>query len=74
MTLHVLAIDDDPTIREAIAEYLGQNDFRVTAVADGRAMHAVLDHEVVDLVVLDLKLHDEDGMVLARRRGAPAPA
>ena len=30
-------------------------------------MQAVLDHEVVDLVVLDLKLHDEDGMVLARR-------
>src|ERR1700676_40521 len=64
---HVLAIDDDPILREAIADYLGQHEFRVTAVADGSAMQAVLADEVVDLVVLDLKLQAEDGMALARR-------
>jgi two-component system OmpR family response regulator len=64
---HVLAVDDDPVIREAIADYLGQHEFRVTAVADGRAMQAVLAQEVVDLLVLDLKLQAEDGMVLARQ-------
>jgi two-component system OmpR family response regulator len=64
---HVLAVDDDPTIREAIADYLGKYEFRITAVADGSAMQAVLAHEVVDLVVLDLKLAAEDGMALARR-------
>jgi two-component system OmpR family response regulator len=64
---HVLAVDDDPLIREAIADYLGQHDFRVTAVADGRAMQAVLAREVVDLVVLDLRLQTEDGMTLARQ-------
>src|ERR1700692_4376148 len=64
---HVLAVDDDPVIREAVSDYLVQHDFRVTAVADGRAMQAVLDHDVVDLVVLDLKLRDEDGMTLASR-------
>src|SRR5258708_35091473 len=64
---HVLAVDDDPIIRQAIADYLGQYEFRVTAVADGGAMQAVLANEVVDLVVLDLKLLAEDGMALARR-------
>ena len=64
---HVLAIDDDPILRSAIADYLGKHEFRVTAVADGAAMQAVLAQEVVDLVVLDLKLQTEDGMVLARR-------
>src|SRR6202521_645937 len=64
---HVLAIDDDPIIRSAIADYLGQHEFRVTAVADGPAMQAVLADGVVDLVVLDLKLQAEDGMALARR-------
>src|SRR5207244_11163812 len=64
---HVLAIDDDPILREAITDYLGQHEFRVTAVADGRAMQAVLADEVVDLLVVDLKLHGEDGMALARR-------
>ncbi len=64
---HVLAVDDDPAIRGLIADYLGQNEFRVTAVANGRAMQEVLAEQVVDLVVLDLKLQAEDGMALARR-------
>src|SRR5262245_20190738 len=64
---HVLAVDDDPTIRELMADYLGQNGFRVTAVADGRAMQSVLAEAVVDLIVLDLRLQAEDGMTLARR-------
>src|ERR1700730_13823598 len=64
---HVLVVDDDPVIREAISDYLSQYDFRITAVADGRAMGAVLIHDVVDLGGLDLKLRDEDGMVLASR-------
>ncbi len=64
---HVLAVDDDPLIREMIADYLVKNDLRVTAVADGRAMGEVLAAEVVDLIVLDLKLRTEDGMNLARK-------
>jgi len=64
---HVLAIDDDPTIREAITDFLARHNFRVTAVADGRAMQAVLADQVVDLVLLDLKLQAEDGMALAHR-------
>src|SRR3989454_1366029 len=62
---HVLAVDDDPIIRGVISDYLRQNELRVTAVADGRSMQAVLADEVVDLIVLDLKLRGEDGMTLA---------
>jgi two-component system OmpR family response regulator len=64
---HVLAVDDDPVIREAIVDYLGQYEFRVTAVADGAAMQAVLTSDVVDLIVLDLTLPAEDGIALVRR-------
>jgi DNA-binding response OmpR family regulator len=64
---HVLAVDDDPTIREMISDYLLKHGFRVTAVSDGRAMNEVLATEVVDLIVLDLKLRTEDGMNLARK-------
>jgi DNA-binding response OmpR family regulator len=64
---HILVVDDDPTIRELISDYLGNNDLRVSAVADGRAMQALLAAEVVDLIVLDLKLKGEDGMLIARR-------
>jgi two-component system, OmpR family, response regulator len=64
---HILVVDDDPAIRELVAAYLGQNDLRVTTVADGVAMRALLGNEVIDLVVLDLKLGAESGLDLARR-------
>jgi DNA-binding response OmpR family regulator len=64
---HVLVVDDDPMIRELVSDYLGKNELKVTAVADGRSMQEVLAEQVVDLVVLDLKLRGEDGMALARR-------
>jgi len=64
---HVLLVDDDPSIRELVTDYLAGNELRVSAVADGKAMQAILADQVVDLVVLDLKLRGEDGMALARR-------
>src|SRR5258707_2122216 len=64
---HVLAIDDDAAMRDLIADYLGENDLRVTSVATGAEMQAVLDEHAVDVVVLDLRLAGEDGMQLARK-------
>jgi DNA-binding response OmpR family regulator len=64
---HVLIVDDDPIIRESVADYLGKHDFRVTTVADGTAMQTVIADDVVDLLVLDVKLGREDGMALAGR-------
>jgi DNA-binding response OmpR family regulator len=64
---HVLVVDDDPTIRDLVSDYLERNELRVTAVPDGSAMRTVLAEQVVDLIVLDLKLRAEDGMALARR-------
>ena len=64
---HVLAVDDDPVIRNLISDYLTTHEMRVTTVGDGRAMQAVLEEQVVDLIVLDLRLPGEDGMALARR-------
>ena len=64
---HILAIDDDPMNRGLVAEYLGQNDLRITAVPDGPAMQSALEGDVVDLVLLDLKRKTGDGMTLLKR-------
>lgn len=64
---HILALDDDPSIRELVAEYLTQNELRVTTVANGRDLAAVIARETIDLVVLDLRLPGEDGMQIARQ-------
>jgi two-component system, OmpR family, response regulator len=63
---HVLVVDDDPAMRELMAEYLLENDLRVSTAASGHEMARVLHDQVVDLVILDLRLSGEDGMQLAR--------
>jgi two-component system OmpR family response regulator len=64
---HVLAVDDDPSVRDLITTYLGDYDMRVTAVPGEQEMAKVLAREAVDLVLLDLRLKGEDGMDIARR-------
>jgi two-component system, OmpR family, response regulator len=66
-TTHVLAIDDDPSIRQMIVDYLGDNDIRVTALTSGREIADVMSRDLVDLIVLDLRMPGEDGMEIARR-------
>ena len=64
---HVLAVDDDPSVRQMIVDYLGDNEMRVTAIASGREIADVMARETIDLLVLDLRLPGEDGMQIARR-------
>jgi two-component system OmpR family response regulator len=64
---HVLVVDDDPAIRTLIAEYLRENDLRVTAASNGKEMTAALKEHAIDLIILDLRMPGEDGMQIARR-------
>jgi two-component system, OmpR family, response regulator len=61
---HILAVDDDPAMRTLIAEYLTSHGFRVSTAADGQGVARIMDETAVDLVVLDLKLAEEDGLQL----------
>lgn len=64
---YVVVVDDDPSIRDLLTEYLQENDFRVDAVAGSAELMQRLERDIVDLVVLDVRLHGEDGMQIARR-------
>jgi two-component system, OmpR family, response regulator len=64
---HVLVVDDDPAVRRLVGEYLGQNDFRVSQATGGAELMSLFRSEVIDLVLLDLRLRGEDGMQLLRR-------
>jgi len=63
---HILVVDDDPQIRALLEEYLAENSFRVSVVANGKQMSAILADEAIDLIVLDLRLAGEDGMAIVR--------
>lgn len=62
----ILVVDDDPAIRELLADYLSANSFLVDTAADGAQMRARLADAMPDAIVLDLMLPGEDGLSLAR--------
>jgi two-component system OmpR family response regulator len=63
---HILVVDDDPQIRELLQEYLAENALRVSVALNGAQMSQILADEAIDLVILDLRLAGEDGMMIAR--------
>jgi len=67
LSAHILAVDDDPSVRKMISDYLADNELRVTALASGREIAEVMARETIDLVVLDWRLPGEDGMQIARK-------
>jgi len=66
-TDHILIVDDDPEIRELLATYLGKNGYRISMAGDGQRMWQSLEHNRIDLVVLDIMLPGDDGLTLCRR-------
>jgi two-component system phosphate regulon response regulator OmpR len=62
----VLVVDDDRSIREMLAQYLSSHGYEVVLAEDGNAMRSAIERSAPDLVLLDLKLPQEDGLTLAR--------
>src|SRR5262249_2377773 len=63
---HVLVVDDDRAMRAMIADYLADQNVRVSVAADSREMQRALAAGEVELVILDLKLGNEDGLEIVR--------
>lgn len=61
MSVHVLAIDDSPTIRRMVEATLAGAGFAVTLADDGIAGLAALDSAPPDLVITDVNMPRLDG-------------
>ncbi len=66
MSHHILVVEDDVVTREKLTGYFEREGYRVTAVENGQEMRAVLAGQVVALVMLDINLPGEDGLLLTR--------
>jgi two-component system, OmpR family, response regulator len=63
----VLIVEDDAFTRSLFAAYMEREGYAVSLAANGREMLERLESQNHDLVLLDLMLPDEDGLVLARK-------
>jgi two-component system, OmpR family, response regulator len=71
---HILVVDDDRELRTLVGKYLGEHGFRVTQAANGREMMSAIEVGRFDLVVLDLMMPGESGLVLCQKlRGLNGP-
>ena len=65
---HVLICDDDHELRQLLATFLGEHDFKVTLAADGRELQRQFRaNPSVDLVILDVMLPGTSGLELCRK-------
>ena len=62
----VLVVEDDPALQRMILDYFGENNIRTLAASGRREMVGQLGSTEVDLVILDLRLGQEDGLDLLR--------
>jgi two-component system OmpR family response regulator len=63
---HILVVDDQPDIRDALCEHLERNGFKATPAADAGHARAALAATPIDLVVLDIMMPGETGLSLCK--------
>jgi two-component system, OmpR family, response regulator len=65
--LHLLLVDDDKELCSLLSKFLIQHGYRVSIAHNGSEMEQILESSRVSLVILDLMLPGDDGLVLCRQ-------
>ncbi|MES0870294.1 response regulator [Pseudovibrio sp. SCP19] len=63
---HILVVDDDLTSRVALSGYFETEGYRVSEAEDGAQMRSIFAGGDVDLIMLDIRLPDDDGLTLLK--------
>ena len=64
MSRTLLIAEDEPILRESLAELFHAEGFQVIDVPDGRAAYNVLLECPVDVVITDIRMPEMDGTTL----------
>ena len=63
----ILIADDDPELREAIGDALGDADHTILTAADGYEAIRILADRHIDLMIADVRMPGINGFELARQ-------
>ena len=64
--IQVLIVDDDKEIRDLLADFLGQYNYRISLARDGNEMRKKIAKDDIDLIILDVMMPGDDGLTLCR--------
>jgi two-component system response regulator PilR (NtrC family) len=73
MSHAILVADDEPGIRESLAEVLRDAGYRVETAADGTSALAALEANDFSIVVTDLRMPGTDGLSVLKRAREVSP-
>lgn len=63
---HIVVVEDEPTQRQILLDYLTRQGYRVTGVDSGAGLRRLVERDLPALVLLDIGLPGEDGFTIAR--------
>lgn len=64
---HLLLVDDDLDVLSLLKKFLEQHGYRVDVATDGASLWQAMQRQQPDLVILDVMLPGESGLVLCQR-------
>jgi DNA-binding NtrC family response regulator len=67
VTMSILIVDDEPSIRETCAEVAKQSGMKAITVASTEEALEVLENSAVDIILTDLMLQQSSGLELLKR-------
>tara|TARA_R110001583_G_scaffold45415_6_gene143056 strand:- start:7633 stop:8370 length:738 start_codon:yes stop_codon:yes gene_type:complete len=65
--LHILIVDDDEDIQDVVSREVQQHGWVAVNAGSETAMRAALKEQTPDIILLDIRLPDQDGLTIARR-------
>src|SRR6202051_1360595 len=64
--IHILVVDDEPSIRDSLAGILEDEGYRVTSAAEGESGLELVRAQTFDVVLLDIWLPQMDGLAVLK--------
>ncbi len=63
----ILIVDDDEVMRETLSDVLKRGEYEVYSVGSGGESLSVIKKNIIDLILLDMRLPDGDGLELLKK-------
>ncbi len=63
----ILIVDDDEIMRDTLSDVLKKGEYDVYSVGSGEETVSMIKKNIIDLILLDMKLPDEDGLDVLRK-------
>lgn len=66
MSHHIVIVEDEPVTRARLQAYFEQEGYHVSVTASATGLREIMSQHPVDLILLDINLPDENGLMLTR--------